>query len=341
MTRRLGVRYAVILTVLAWATSAVQAQTQPVIVVSQTSPVVIGGSCTNQFTTGVTAGSGTPTCASVTGPTLGAAGTTSTELAGALTDETGTGAATFATAPTFTTSLTAPLVIMNATGGIIRANTSDAADTGVIALAGGGAENTARGAILNVGGNENASGFAGRVYVRLGTIAGSTFNVATSANAQILKLYDTGAIEFTNIAAGGAGDTDACLTAGNQLTDAGAASCIVSSLRYKDPIRPLGVDLEAVKQLRPSIYAYKEFDRTLAAGELRPDGRAEATIGRPRRERVGLYAEDMLAVEPRLVFFEADGVTPRGIGYEEYTALLTKWIQDLLARVEALESRVP
>jgi len=143
----------------------------------------------------------------------------------------------------------------------------------------------------------------------------------TTDSAGIGGLTVNAKVFVAGISAGAAGDTDACLNSGtNELTDAGAASCIVSSIRFKDDVRPLSTGLREVLRLAPVSYRYR--------GDLR------------QTQRIGLIAEDMEQVEPRLVFFEPDGITPRGISYEESVALLVKAIQDLSAQVDRLQGRL-
>ena len=55
---------------------------------------------------------------------------------------------------------------------------------------------------------------------------------------------------------------------------------------------------------------------------------------------LGLIAEDVVKVEPRLVFYDPDGKTPRGIEFELLTALLVKSDQDLNAKIMKLEKKV-
>ena len=147
---------------------------------------------------------------------------------------------------------------------------------------------------------------------------------------------------FPNISAGAAGDTDACLNATtNELTDAGAASCIVSSIRYKENIKnlPNSESLSKVLQLNPISFNYKpEKDSRLLK----------------RLPHIGLIAEDMALVEPRLVFYEIVHATttvngaittststmPRGIDYESYTALLTGAIKEIWQKITNHENRI-
>ncbi len=133
----------------------------------------------------------------------------------------------------------------------------------------------------------------------------------------------TGGLTITGVASGAAGDTDACLDATtNQVKDAGGSTCIVSSLRFKSNWHPLADDaLDKVVRLQPGAFYYNNDPKKI--------------------EHVGLNAENMQAVEPRLVFYETEGPDkgkPRGVGYEETVALLVKAIQELQAQVATLKA---
>ena len=186
--------------------------------------------------------------------------------------------------------------------------------------------------------NEIASIYASRAGAdNSGTIAFNTMNAGTAATRMTIQydgnvgINDTtpdfkfdveGTVGFPGISAGAAGDTDACLNATtNEVTDAGASTCIVSSLRFKENLKPLTGGLEKVLKLNPVSYNYKPNLDSSKVKKVR---------------HIGLIAEEMLKVERRLVFFEADGKTPRGIGYEEFTALLTSAIKELNAKVDLI-----
>lgn len=141
---------------------------------------------------------------------------------------------------------------------------------------------------------------------------GGTSNIAASISGRF----------FTNALVGGsAGDFDVCISpTTGELTNSGSASCLVSSLRFKNDIKPLKDGLSKILQLKPISFTYK--------------------TDTAKTPHIGLIAEDMLKVEPRLVFYEKDGITPRGIAYEELTALLTQSIQELNIKVEDQEKRI-
>ena len=177
--------------------------------------------------------------------------------------------------------------------------------------------------ILQAGGPTSAA------YNRFGTAATSHANYINTTNDVIvsgdLEVNATAAFDsfviMAGIKAGAAGDTDLCLDANtNELTDAAASTCIVSSKRFKKNIKPLDTGLKEVLKLKPTTFSYLNDTKN--------------TI------HLGLIAEDVLEIEPRLVFFEPDGKTPRGIEFELLTALLVKSDQDLNAKIMKLEKKV-
>ena len=91
--------------------------------------------------------------------------------------------------------------------------------------------------------------------------------------------------------------------------------CTTSSARFKDGIKPI-IQAEAlalVLRVQPVSFRYKP-DQQLGIDE-----------------RVGFTAEQVEKVDRRLVVHEADGITPRGVHYPEFTALLAGAIQQLKA----------
>ena len=139
-------------------------------------------------------------------------------------------------------------------------------------------------------------------------------------------MHVTGSMRVTALTGGAAGDDDVCMTPTTGVfTDANAASCIVSSIRFKENIQKLTNGLSKVMQLNPVSFTYKpELDNSIIKG----------------KERIGLIAEEVLLVEPRLVSFEADGVTPRTVSYEESVALLIQAIKEQQIQIDALTKRI-
>ncbi len=108
-----------------------------------------------------------------------------------------------------------------------------------------------------------------------------------------------------------------CQTTGGQVVNAGNTTCTTSSRRFKTDIKPIDVGLNEVLKLEPKSYTRKE-----------------PTPSMPTGKEVGLIAEQVEEVIPRLVEYEADGKTPRSVNYAEYTAVLTKAIQQLNDKIE-------
>ena len=113
----------------------------------------------------------------------------------------------------------------------------------------------------------------------------------------------------------GAGDYAVCRNnTTKELTVDSSGTCTVSSARFKHDIIDLDSGLSTVLGLRPVSFRYNTTNQL----------------------RLGLVAEEVLAVEPRLVFYEEDGTTPRGVNYEDLTAVLVKAVQELNLKVAAL-----
>ena len=136
----------------------------------------------------------------------------------------------------------------------------------------------------------------------------------------------TSSVTFTGLAAGAAGDNDVCIGATSKiLTDAAASTCIVSSKKYKENIKPLTYSLDKIMQLNPISFTYKP----------NLDGSRIKGI-----EHIGLIAEEVLKIEPRLVQFEADGITPRTVSYEESVALLVGAIKEQQQQINELRAEI-
>ena len=158
----------------------------------------------------------------------------------------------------------------------------------------------------------------------IGVGATTTFSVPLAVDGEavingrlrVAGLQATSSVFFTGLTNAG-GDVDAvCIIAATgEITDNAADTCLVSSIRFKENVKPLGSSLSKVLKLNPVSFEFKD--------DLK------------NKVHLGLIAEEVLKVEPRLVGFEKDGVTPRSVSYEETTALLIKAIQELNAKVDA------
>jgi hypothetical protein len=122
-------------------------------------------------------------------------------------------------------------------------------------------------------------------------------------------LYANGGWRVQGIAAG-VGDST---MKWNQST--GAWTFDTSSLRFKENIRDSLYGLDTVKALKPRQYQFIE----------------------DKRLDVGFIAEELFEVIPELAPLDSDGI-PLSVSYDRLTAVLCKAIQELAARVEALEA---
>lgn len=179
-----------------------------------------------------------------------------------------------------------------------------------------------------------ASTPAGDIYVAAGNATGTggpsnggslRFSSGTSTNGT------AGAYFFLGIPSSSAGTTGTlCWTTGTgAVTVDTTTTCLASSRRFKQDITPFAPApsyrsaLDEVLALRPITFRYKpdfaQGDPGLSA--IQP----------------GFIAEELNAVDPRLVAFDSDGVTPRGARYQEMVAVLTAAIKDQQAEIERLK----
>ncbi|MES2930470.1 MAG: tail fiber domain-containing protein [Patescibacteria group bacterium] len=150
----------------------------------------------------------------------------------------------------------------------------------------------------------------------------STNRLGIGVNNPSGVLHTSGAVYFAGLATdnsiGLAGAL--CLDASNQLKKlTGLGSCIVSSRKYKKDIETLSYpdrsNLDTVMALHPVSYT-SIFDES---------------------KRIGFVAEEVLSIDPRLIAFEPGSTTdPRGVRYEETTALLAAALQELNLEVKTL-----
>ena len=128
----------------------------------------------------------------------------------------------------------------------------------------------------------------------------------------------TGAAVFSGLTSASTGDYVCFNTANSNFTQ-GTAPCTSSSERFKHDIaydQVPGLDL--VRQMRPIRYIRNDHPE----------------IG----EQFGFKAEDVFAMEPRLVNVDREG-RPEGFLYMNYDAVITRAIQELEARLKRLEMR--
>ena len=116
------------------------------------------------------------------------------------------------------------------------------------------------------------------------------------------------------------GNTTVCHTTSTGNITYVSGACTVSSQRYKNSITSLSSaeNLALVKQLRPVSFVYN------------------ADFTDDQTTHLGFIAEEVSQLDPRLVSFESDGVTPRSVQYENMTAVLAGAVQELDAKFEDL-----
>ena len=132
----------------------------------------------------------------------------------------------------------------------------------------------------------------------------------------------TGRIVHNNLTSSGTGNA-VCITTANEITNAGGGTCTPSSIRFKEDVRILDFSaLDIIQGLKPVTFRYKK-----GYGD---EG---------KQERIGLVAEDVEKVEPRLVEYAADG-KPNGLHFEEFAGLYAKAFQEQQAQIDALKGGV-
>ena len=99
------------------------------------------------------------------------------------------------------------------------------------------------------------------------------------------------------------------------------STCTLSLKKYKQNILPLTGSLVEVMKLRPVQYQYKP----------------ELNLG--NQTHVGLVAEEVQKVDPRLAAHKKDGEL-ESVDYEHLTALLIKAVQEQQAEISSLKLEI-
>lgn len=144
---------------------------------------------------------------------------------------------------------------------------------------------------------------------------------ATSTSLQVNgPTTSTGKFYLTNPGAAVSGDQALCQssTSSEVHINTGAATCTVSSSRFKHDIDRIDNALDIILGLNPVDY------------KRNSDG----------IEEHGLIAEEVEKIDPKSVFYEKDGATPRGVKYENLTAVLVKAIQEQQKEIDDLKARI-
>lgn len=139
-----------------------------------------------------------------------------------------------------------------------------------------------------------------------------------------------------------------CGTASKRWDDIYATNTTIQSsdANLKENIKPLSLGLNLVNELRPVSYKWKDYEQEITE----PDGTVKGTkTVTHSRKHAGLIAQEFkdalekLGVDVNKFAAYVDptasgGEGPLGIRYTELIPVLIKAVQELSARVEALES---
>lgn len=168
------------------------------------------------------------------------------------------------------------------------------------------------------GGAAIGAGYVTTAAPSNGLLVQGSVGVGTSTPWKAFSV--TGAVAFDGLSSMGASDQYVCINPTTKEVTFGAV-CTASSERFKHDIEVLGDSdgLALVRQLRPVSFAYNETGQT----------------------RLGFIAEDIDRIDPRLVFYESDGTTPKGVLYQDFTPILAKSVQELDVRIEGLAEMEP
>jgi hypothetical protein len=189
----------------------------------------------------------------------------------------------------------------------------------------GGTDNNVAGATLTIQpGLGTGTGTAATLALQSAHVAASGTTQQT-ANTQILLGDNT--VAMPNLASSSAVQTGTvCLGVSGNLTYDTTTTCLLSDGRMKENIDPLDVGLDEIMQLKPVSYDLKP--------KVNP-----SHLGR----QVGLIAQDVMAVDPRLAATYQSGPnegTPSGVRYEQMVALLVKGMQEQQHEINDLKAQV-
>lgn len=282
--------------------------------------------------TGITGGASNMTITSGTGNSRTMALQTTTSGGVATTFLTGNAdqSATFAAGVTLTTgTLTAPTVALTNTNSVLSFT-----GNGFIQIDGtfnNGYGYSGSNQLKLVAGTANAVLVTSTTATFVGSVIAQGTTDSTTTTSGALQVAGGAAIRkrvFIDGISASAGLQTAvlCQSSGGEMI-ADSVACLASSARFKENIKPLASGLDEVMRFRPISYRYK------AEGIFAKNANFQ-------RERVGFLAEAVNEIDPRFVGYEADGKTPRTVGYEQMVPLLVKAIQEQQLLIQGLKGRV-
>ncbi len=202
----------------------------------------------------------------------------------------------------------------------VRASTGGAGTDITIHATGGGdtIADKPGGKLILAGGKSTGNATGGSILFQ--TSDATTSGTSVQSLSTKMEIQSDGGIFMNSLASGtGGGSYDAlCIndTTHEVTVNTGGDDCVVSSQRFKDNIANSDLGLSFVKALTPRMFTYKDTgDR-----------------------RIGFIAEEVALLDPRLVFYEDDGVTVRGVRYQDMTSALAKAVQELDLKINTIQN---
>lgn len=154
-----------------------------------------------------------------------------------------------------------------------------------------------------------------------GSVDNLRVGVASTTPWRTLSVVGT--VAFNGLTSSTAGNA-ICILTNKDIVDAGGTTCATSSKRFKDNIKTLSISaLDTIKKLRAVTYDRKVPQPSMPSGH-----------------EIGLIAEEVNEVIPEFVEYEADGVTPRGVNYQQMVALLIKGMQEQQVQIDNLQAQI-
>lgn len=142
-------------------------------------------------------------------------------------------------------------------------------------------------------------------------------NIGFNQTNPTFLLESAGTVRHASLTAAVATNNTLCIIAGTkEVVENAASSCLVSSIRFKDHVLALGDATSSLLAFRPVSYTLK----------------GTAAV------RLGLIAEEVYVIEPRLVDLDENNL-PHSVRYAEMVSLVIKGMQELEARIALLEKR--
>lgn len=213
------------------------------------------------------------------------------------------------TLTTLTTTNTAGGTITGATvttTGLIRANTHIQADLNYYAVAANS------GIYMGAASDASISRLGAASFAVGNSSAGNTSGTLTLTN---INLSGTG-IVLSGLGAATGTPSSLCLN-GTTVTVNAALTCTVSARDQKNTIKPFdGNGLALVAAMQPDTFFYNDNGK---------------------RNRIGLVADDLAKIDPRLSEWDADG-RPSSIDFSAIMSVLVKSVQEQQAQINALKA---